>query len=256
MFNKYVRKITEHRIALSGIILIAVGTFLTFIGQDASYRFNDNQLRQTLSQKSSQTKRLVKRKNELLARIDEDQKKLTEKDETIQLLQAHISKLNVPATKQSEDEQIDISVDKPDIIAPEQHADKQIEADIQVVPDQDLHDIILQAKNLCVEGKNDEAYRVVDNLRQKHPDFGSAYFMLGTIEMYREHYVKGEALLNRAIQLGLPDDDMAWAYHNLGYSLLQKEDFEKAKGFLEKAVEFNPEMEESKKALKLLGEIQ
>ncbi len=36
---------------------------------------------------------------------------------------------------------------------------------------------------------------------------------------------------------------------------LQKQDFEKAKGFLEKAMEFNPDMEESKKALMLLDDL-
>ncbi|ODS31464.1 MAG: hypothetical protein SCARUB_03421 [Candidatus Scalindua rubra] len=114
---------------------------------------------------------------------------------------------------------------------------------------------IAQAKSLCVEGKHDEAYRIADDLRQKNPDFGLAYFMLGTIEMHKEHYDKGEELLDRAVQLGLPDDDKAWAFHNLGISSLRKQDFEKARGFLEKAVGLNPNLEESKRALKFLDDL-
>ncbi|MBT3878976.1 MAG: tetratricopeptide repeat protein [Candidatus Scalindua sp.] len=255
MLKKYIRKIIVHWITISGVALIAVGTLLTYVGKSTSNRFDDKYLHQSIGGKSSQVDKLVKSKSELLVRIDEYQKKLLEKSETIQRLKDHVNKLNVIAAKQPADEQVDVPVDKPDVVTSEQHADKQIKAGIHIVPEENLHDIILRAKSLCVEGKDDDAYKIMESLRQKHPDFGQAYFMLGTIEMYKENYVKGQALLNRAIQLGLPDDDMAWAYHNLGYSLLQKQDFKKAKGFLEKAMEFNPDMEESKKALKFLDDL-
>ncbi len=76
------------------------------------------------------------------------------------------------------------------------------------------------------------------------------------IETRNAHYDKGEELLNHAVQLGLPDDDMVWTFHNLGTSSLRKKDFEQAREFLEKAVGLNPNMEESRKALNLLDDLQ
>ncbi len=276
MFKKYVRKIIVHWITISGFVLIAAGTLLTYIGQNTSNRIDDKQLHQSTREKSFQIDKIVKNKNKLLARIDEYQENLSEKEEIIQLLKARISEINRFATEQSTDEQVDVSVDEPDVIATEQHVDKQIEAGIHAIPENNLNDVILQVNNqvnnLCAEGKKSEAYDIADNLRQKHPDCGPAYFLLGMIEMYRENYINGEEFLYQAIELGLPDEDMAWAYHNLSYSLLQKEGidinsetswlietnwfiFEKAKRLLEKALEFNPDMEESKKILKLLADL-
>ncbi|MBC8548810.1 MAG: tetratricopeptide repeat protein, partial [Candidatus Brocadiales bacterium] len=57
----------------------------------------------------------------------------------------------------------------------------------------------------------------------------------------------------KAIQLGLPDEDKAWAFHNLGYSSLREQDYDKAKEFLDKAVELNSNMEKSREALKLIN---
>ena len=115
---------------------------------------------------------------------------------------------------------------------------------------------ILEARKLYDKGEYDDAYNIVDDLRQKHPDFGLTYFILGMIEMRNEHYDKGEELLNQAVKLGLPDEDMAWAFHNLGTSSLRKKDFEQAREFLEKAVGLNPNMEESRKVLNLLDDLQ
>lgn len=216
MFEKYVHKIIEYRIPLSGLLLIALGTFLTYIGQNVSDK------------------------------LGEYQKNLSGNDETIRLLDADNSKLNVSVTKPLSDEQLGGQADAlfgvPDVMAMEQHTDKQMETGMPAIPEEDLSGIILEAKGLCAEGRNDEAYRVVDSLRQKYPDYGPAYFILGTIEMYRDHYVKGEKLLNRAIQLGLSDEDMALANHNLSYSMHQKQEFEKANELLENAVEFNPDI--------------
>jgi sortase (surface protein transpeptidase) len=105
MFEKYVRKIIEYRILLSGIALIAVGTFLCYIGQNEGNRFDDKPLRQSISEKTSQIDKLVSSKNELLSRIDEYQKKLLEKDEVIQRLEASVDKINVPVPEKSTDEE-------------------------------------------------------------------------------------------------------------------------------------------------------
>ena len=70
MFEKYVRKIIEYRILLSGVNLIAVGTFLGYIGQNYGNKFNDKPLRQSISEKTSQIDKLVSSKSELLSRID------------------------------------------------------------------------------------------------------------------------------------------------------------------------------------------
>ncbi len=89
----------------------------------------------------------------------------------------------------------------------------------------------------------------------KKPDLGLVYFVLGTIEMRKEHYDKGEELLNRAVQLGLPDDDMALALYNLGISSLRKKDYEKAREFLEKTIRLKPNMEVRGKILDLFNDL-
>ena len=73
MFEKYVHKIIGYRIPLSELLLIAVGTFLTYIGQNVS----DN--------------------------LGEYQESLSGNDETTQLLNADNNKLNVSVTKPPSD---------------------------------------------------------------------------------------------------------------------------------------------------------
>ncbi|MGR3174337.1 MAG: tetratricopeptide repeat protein [Candidatus Scalindua sp.] len=223
-----------HWITILGIILIAAGTILACFGQNIRNRFVDKHLHQTISEKTFQIDELVNGKNKLLARINEYQEGLSVKDEIIQRLEAQVNESIVPA--------------------PGQLADEQIETSTQVIPETDLSDVIAQARSLCNEGKYDEAYKIADDLRRKNPDFGQAYFVLGTIEMRKERYSKGVELLNRAIHLELPNEDTAWAFHNLGIASLRKKDYEKAKEFLEKAVELNSNMVKSKSALKLLND--
>ncbi|ODS31463.1 MAG: hypothetical protein SCARUB_03420 [Candidatus Scalindua rubra] len=187
-----------HWITILGIILIAAGIFLTYKGQNIRNKFDNERLHQRISEKTSQIGELVNGNNELLTKIDEYQESLSEKDEIIQQLEAQIAELSVSVPKQPTDE--------------------QIEAVPQVSPESEFSDVIAQAKSLCNKGRYDEAYKIADDLRQKNPDFGLAYFLLGTIEMRKEHYDEGEELLNRAIQRELPDEDKAWAFHNLGIS--------------------------------------
>jgi len=63
-------------------------------------------------------------------------------------------------------------------------------------------------------------------------------------------------MLKKAIQFGLPDEDKAWAFHNLGVSSLRKKDYEKAIEFLENAVGLSPNMEESQKTLESIDDLQ
>ncbi len=168
---------------------------------------------------------------------EEYQKSLSEKEETINQRTARLDSQNVITLEQPTDEEKE-------------------EAIPQVIPETDSSDVMVQVKSLCNEGKYDEAYRIADELRQKKPDFGLAYFVLGTIEMRKEHYDKGEELLNRAVQIGLPDEDMSWAFHNLGISLLRKKDYNKAREFLEKTVKLNSNMEGSRRTLELLNNLQ
>jgi tetratricopeptide (TPR) repeat protein len=223
-----------HWITILGIVLIAAGTILACFGQNIRNRFVDKHLHQSISEKTSQIDELVNGKNKLFARINKYQESLSEKDEIIHRLEVQVNESIVPA--------------------PEQFADEQIEPSTQDISEMDLSDVIAQAKSLCNEGRYDEAYIIADDLRRKNPDFGQAYFILGTIEMRKERYRKGVELLNRAIHLKLPNEDTAWAFHNLGIASLRKKDYEKAKEFLEKAVELNSNMEKSKSALKLLND--
>ncbi len=223
-----------HWITITGIILIASGTILTCFGQSIRNRLEDKHRHESVSQKTSQIDELTRGNKKLLIRIDEYQKSLSERDEIIQQLEAQVN--------------------EPDITLQGQHTGQQTKDRLQVLPKSDTVDAITQAKKLCNQGEYDKAYKIADDLRQKNPDLGLAYFILGTIEMRREHYEKGEEQLKWAVQLGLPDEDMAWAYHNLGISLIRKKDTVKAKEFLEKAVELNSDMEKSRKALRLLND--
>lgn len=225
-----------HWITILGIILIAAGTILACFGQNIMNRFDNKHLLRSVSEKTFRIDELVSNNNELFTRINEYQKRLLEKDETIHGLEVQVGESNVSDKKQPED--------------------KQIEVGAQTIPEKRLSNEIVQAKRLYNEGKYDEAYRVADKERQKNPDFGLAYFILGTTEMQRKHYDKGEELLKNAIQFGLPDEDMAWAFHNLGVSSLRRKDYEKAREFLEKATGLSPNMEESQKTLDSIDDLQ
>lgn len=223
-----------HWITILGIILIASGTVLTYFGQNIRSRLEEKHLHQSVSQKGFQINELMSGNKKLLVRIDEYQKSLSERDEIIQRLEAQVNEQGVTA--------------------PEQDTGQQAEASPQGIPESDPGDAITQARNLCNEGEYDKAYKIADDLRRKDPDLGMAYFVLGTIEMLREQYDKGEELLKLAVQRGLPGEDLAWAFHNLGIASLRKKNYEKAKEFLEKAVGLNSNMEKSRNALKLLNE--
>jgi tetratricopeptide (TPR) repeat protein len=257
-----------HWITILGVVLIAAGTILAYFRQNISNRFVGKHLRQSTSEKTFQIDKLVNYKNELLTRINEYQESLFEKGETINELTAQIDRQKESADEYQEsltekDETINeltAQIDRQKESADEYQKsltekDETIQRlEAQVIPETGLSDVIAQAKSLCNEGKYDEACKIADDLRRENPDFGQAYFVLGTIEMCKERYSKGVELLNRAIQLKLPNEDKAWAFHNLGIGSLRKKDYAKAKEFFEKAVDLNSNMENSKRALKLLND--
>ncbi len=263
-----------HWITISGITLIAAGTFLTFFGQNIRNRFDNKHLHHSMSEKTIQINDLNSGNNELLARIDEYQKSLSGKDKIIQQLEVQIGSPKAKVPKQVRDRQLELQFDRPKVIDPEQirdeqldvrdegqdvpslepATDKQEEAVAQVISESGYSDLIANAKSLCDEGRYDEAYEIADDLRQKNPDFGQAYFVLGTIELRKKNYNKGEDLLGRAVSLAMPDKDMSWALHNLGISSIRKKNYDEARVHLEKAIEFNSGMEKSRKALKLIND--
>jgi tetratricopeptide (TPR) repeat protein len=99
---------------------------------------------------------------------------------------------------------------------------------------------IARARALCQEGKLDEAYSIAEGLATKRPDFGLAYFIMGTIEIQRQHLNVAEEQLNAAIMKGLLKSDEAWALNNLATIYLVTNRREEALRSLEKAVLLDP----------------
>ncbi len=102
---------------------------------------------------------------------------------------------------------------------------------------------------LVLHSGNDSAYAIAEGLMKKIPDFGLAYFLMGTIDIQRGNMPEGESFLLKSIQLELTNRDKAWAFHNLGIAALRQQNIGKAIDYLKKAIEINPDMEESKKTL-------
>ncbi len=230
-----------HCTTMLGVALITAGVALPYLAHNTKNRFDDKHIQQSISGKTFQ--------------IDENSESISGKGTITKQLEAQVDEPNIQSLEQFTNEQVEAEVNRLNMPASEQLADKQIETGDQIISKPDFSDIIAQqARRLCDEGKYDEAYRIADDLRQKRPDFGLAYSILGTIEMYKKHYDKGEELLNRAIHLRLPDEDMAWAFHNLGISSVRKGDFIKAKEYMEMAVKLNSNMEISRKALQSLSD--
>ncbi len=169
-------------------------------------------------------------------RIGEYKKILSERNKVIRQLKARSYGADVPSSVQP--------------------ANKQREVVTQVISEQDYNDIIAHARDLCKKGKLDYAYKIVDELRQKSPGYGLAYYVIGTIEIRKKRYDKGEALLNKAVKLVLSDKEKAGVFHNLGIASVRRKNIEKAKGFLEKAIKLNSSMEKSRKALDSLNNLQ
>jgi tetratricopeptide (TPR) repeat protein len=136
------------------------------------------------------------------------------------------------------------------IAAPKIGLDGSIEASPYVKMASEFSDGINNARKLFDEGKFNEAYDIAQNLSQKKNDFGLAYFIMGTVKAAQANYSESENLLKKAIDLGLPNDDLSWAYHNLGVIYLHKNFLLLARDYVEKALKVSPNMENSKSLLK------
>lgn len=223
-----------HWITIIGIIMIAAGTVLTYVGQNISTKSDVTNLQKSISEKNSRIDELAKGNHELLEKVDKYQETLAEKEKEIQGLEAEVDKLNLTAPKLLPDGRIAAS---PGVFYASEYSDGAN-----------------QARNLFNHGKFDDAYAIADKLKRKNPQFGLAHFLLGTIEIQRGNIIKGEESLEHAISLELTDEDRAWAYHNLGIAALRKQDIKTAVDYLRKAIQTNPNMEESKKTLQSIEE--
>jgi tetratricopeptide (TPR) repeat protein len=81
-----------HWITIIGVLLIALGTILTFVGQNISNRENTTKLTSTIQEKNKEIDELVEGKNQLIEKLDKYQKDLTEKEKTIQELEKKAKK--------------------------------------------------------------------------------------------------------------------------------------------------------------------
>ena len=88
-----------HILTILGIILIALGTVLTYLGQDINSKKSTADLQVTISSKNSQIDELVQGKNqllgqneELLGKVSEYQKDLNKKEEIIEQLEVKAKK--------------------------------------------------------------------------------------------------------------------------------------------------------------------
>jgi tetratricopeptide (TPR) repeat protein len=223
-----------HWLTIIGIVLIAIGTFLTYIGQGRSAKSDLSSLQNNINEKNTKIEELITSNRELNVKVGEYQKAVTEKDKMIKELQAEVDTLNVTA--------------------PTLLPDGRIAASPYVFMASEFSDGIHRAKDLFDKGEYDEAYRIAEGLKQKNPNFALAYFLLGTIDIQRGDIEKGTQLLKRSLQLELPQGDKAWAFHNLGIVALRNQDIKSAIQYLRQAIQVNPDMEESKRTLKSIEE--
>ena len=173
--------------------------------------------------------KIVEQNKGLSQKVEELKEVVIEKDKRIYVLERQVNNLEVAAPKIG--------------------LDGRIEASPSVSFSSDFSGGIARARKLFEEGKLNQAYAIAEDLSKKKNDFGLAYFLMGTVKIQQNDYIDGDNLLQKAIKYGLTNNDMAWAYHNLGVSSLRRNRLQEAHKFLKKCVEINPNMEESKKLL-------
>ncbi len=219
-----------HWITVIGIILIAAGTVLTYIGQNISSKSDVDSLQKSISDKNARIEHLVKGNDELLEKIDKYQTTIAEKEQEIDQLEKQVEKLNLTAPK----------------LLP----DGRIEASPGIVYQSKFSDNANKARNLFNKGKLEEAYKLAQELKDNNPEFGLAFFLLGTIEIQKGDILKGKRNLEHSITLELTNSDKAWAFHNIAIANLRENNVQECITYLKKAIEVDPNMEESKKTLK------
>lgn len=93
------------------------------------------------------------------------------------------------------------------------------------------------ARALVVQNRASEAMRELEQIVADHPNYGDAYYVMGTIHTSWNDSANAIKAFTRAVELN-PDD--AKAQTNLGWVLLASGDATAAIPHLEKAVELNP----------------
>ena len=112
---------------------------------------------------------------------------------------------------------------------------------------------INKARTLFDEGKLADAFAEAERLSKKKPDFGLAFFVMGTVKAAEGMYDESKDFLSKAVELKLPTPDRAHAYHNLGVvALNQKNDIE-ARKYFEMAIKTDPNKKESSDMLNQMG---
>ena len=119
---------------------------------------------------------LLQANKDLNVKIGEYQKTVTDKNKVIKELQVEVDKLNITAPK----------------LLP----DGRIKHGSGVFMASEFSDGIHRAKKLFNSGDYDEAYRIAEKLKEKNPDFGLAFFLLGTIDVQRGNVDKGKKILS------------------------------------------------------------
>ena len=249
-------RINKHRFNLSiyvfTVVLVLGNIGLWFINEDVSDA-KDKKIDDLLTQNTqllSDNKNIFSGNQDLFSgqkelldenrKIAEQNKNLSEKVEELK---------EVVIEKDNRITELENQVSNLEIAAPKIGLDGRIEASPDVSFSSDFSDGIVKARNLFDEGKLNEAYSIAESLSKKKNDFGLAYFIMGTVKVQQTDYTNGEILLKKAINLGLTNNDKAWAYHNLGISYLRRNQLQEAQTNLRRCVEINPQMEESKKLL-------
>jgi len=115
--------------------------------------------------------------------------------------------------------QLQDHLSKAEIAAPKIDRQGRIAASPFVSYDSEFSEGVAEARRLFSAGDLDGAFRVADGLRKKNDDFGLAYFLLGSVEAERGNFENAEALLKKALSLGLDTADEAWCLHNLGLAV-------------------------------------
>lgn len=178
---------------------------------------------------------ISKQNNDLSKKVDELKEVVIQKDNRIFELEKQVNALKISAPKIG--------------------LDGRIEASPYVKLASEFSDGITKARKLFDEGNLDEAFTIAQNLTKKKTDFGLAYFIMGTVLVQKSNYIQGDELLKKSIGYGMENNDLAWAYHNLGISSLKRNLLKESYNYFEKCVRINPSMVESKRLLDEIGKM-
>jgi tetratricopeptide (TPR) repeat protein len=135
------------------------------------------------------------------------------------------------------------------LVAPKLDPSGRVQLSPGVTLASEFEDRANQARTLYNNGAIDEAYKMASDLTKQAPKFGLPYFIMGTVCAKKQEYAKSIPLLKKAISLGLTKDDEAWAYQNLAVVSIQNNLLQDAISYLKKALNANPNAQNSKTLL-------